>query len=142
MEEPVDFEPSFGPGSYKDNTPTVRFTNGDIPTAAETIARLADVAGLPLRMPYVDLLAKASIDAAEASFEPTLIWHLRLLRSVRSHSDRVLERRFGRIAVARMEPAVATELLKHVFAAVRFWQARSAGIHLLPPVKNRAFLAA
>jgi hypothetical protein len=116
-----DFEPSFGPGSYKNNKSTITFTSGDWTTAAATVARLTEIAGVPIRMPHVDVAGSLSVEAAEAWFEPTLAWHLRQLRSIYSHSDSVVLRRFGRIAVARLDPLVAKDLTSHIFAAVRFW---------------------
>jgi hypothetical protein len=120
-----DFEPSFGAGSYKKNSSSIVSDGSDAIGPAAATERLADVVGLPMRMPHVDVLAEMSMNAGIASFEPSLVWHLRLLRSVNSHTDRAFQNHFGRAAIARLDPLVARDLTKYVLVAVRFWRDRA-----------------
>lgn len=125
MEEPQGYQPRFGPGAYQDHSRTVRFCSAAFGSEAETVFRLADAACLPLRIDNVDVLASLARDALENEPLPTLGWHLRLLRAISSHSSPMLERHFDSVSIARLDPGMASELIRRMFAAARFWQPRA-----------------
>ncbi len=126
LEEPEGYEAGFGPGSYQDHGSTLRFTSGAPGQEADSAFRFADATCMPLKVENVDILGGIARDALDGEPLPTLLWHLRLVRAISSHSSPALDKHFGRIAVACIEPEVAEALSERLLAAARFWRTRAS----------------
>jgi hypothetical protein len=123
-EEPDGFQPRFGAGRYKDHSRTIKFGGSVVGEEAETVFRLAESAYLPLRILNVDIFGTSACYALDAEPLYTLEWYLRLVRSISSYSSPFVDRHFDRISIAKMEDAIASELLERVFSAAKFWQTK------------------
>ena len=117
--------PSFDAGHYREGNNTIHFGSGDpgINLMFE-FDQLTEHTGVPLHINHFNICADAAIAAVEFAYQPDLEWYVRLLRALRSHSDKVFERRFSRVAVARMTAATASSLISAVETAVTFWTQR------------------
>lgn len=116
--------PAFSAGLHNDRSRVIRFQTSTQVGLSATLACLLDTVGVPMRLDGVNLLGAVAKNAADLEFEPTLDWHLSLLRALQSHSDALIESRFGRVAVAQMPPGMADELLERVKGAAAFWRQR------------------
>jgi hypothetical protein len=124
-EEAVAVRPSFEAGHYREGNNTIHFGSGEpgINLMFE-FDQLTEHAGIPLRINHVNICADAAIAAVELAYQPDLEWYVWLFRALHSHSDKVFERRFSRVAVARITAATASLLISTVETAVTFWTQR------------------
>lgn len=120
-EEPDGFQPTFGAGRFTDHSRTVRFGRGYVGKEAETVFRFADTACLPLRLNYVDILSSPACYALDSEPLYTLVWYLRLVRSISAVSSPFLEKYFSDISIAKMRPDLAAELFNRILLAADFW---------------------
>ncbi|CUW48555.1 SIR2 family NAD-dependent protein deacylase [Novacetimonas hansenii] len=125
LKEVTGYEARFGPGAYKDNDLTIKFSSNLPGHEAEMAFRFADAACMPLMVGNIDILGGLACDSLDAAPQPTLLWHLRLLRAVWSHSSPLLETHFGRIAVARLDLDDASVLIDQILVAIQFWRPRA-----------------
>ena len=123
-ENDVPVIPRFEPGHYSNPSSTVRFQRGSVATPLDTLGKLIEAAGLPLRLNYYDIIGNAAKDVAELAFEPTFLCYVWLLRSIKTYLDRPFDRYFGRVAIAQLPSAVAVALSERVTAAIGYWRER------------------
>lgn len=118
-----DVKPHFDAGTFFEAGGRTRMRSS---SAAYEFIRLAEDAGLPFVLDSVQLAAAYARKALPLVFEPTETWYSRLLASVHSHDDELLDRYLNRNAVASLRPEVFDVLLKRVRGAVEYWHARCA----------------
>jgi hypothetical protein len=123
-EEAAEVVPLFDPGTYLDRSGSVRFVSSTVVQPTYTLDRLTETVGVPQRLNWFNLLGSVAKDAAELAFEPTTEWHCRLLRAIESCRDPLIDRYFGRVAVARLPSDTALSLADRVLTAVAFWRSR------------------
>jgi hypothetical protein len=124
-EEAVAVRPSFDAGRYREGNNTIHFGSGDpgINLMYE-FDQLTEQVGIPLHINHVNVCADAAIAAVEVAYQPNIEWYVWLLRALHSHSDKQFERRFSRVAIARMPADTASTLISTVESAVAFWTQR------------------
>ncbi|MDT7953905.1 MAG: hypothetical protein RQ966_20595, partial [Acetobacteraceae bacterium] len=123
-EKKIEIMPLFDPGQYKDRSSVTYLTSMTNIEPVIDLVHLADRVGIPILVDNVSLLSDAAKDAAETVFQPTSGWYLYLLRALSNYSDPLIERYFGRVAMARLPVQVVTEITERVTAAVDFWRRR------------------
>ncbi len=111
MEKPQGFQPLFGPGTYINHNRTITFNSAPLGHAADTVFRLVDMACLPLRIENVDILASLAREALDIEPQSTIVWYLRLLRAISSHSCPTLERNFDIVSVAQLDSTIVSQLI-------------------------------
>jgi hypothetical protein len=124
LEENVAVIPLFDAGHYRDPSNTTRIQGGSA-THLDTLGQLMESVGLPPYLNNFDMLGRSKNDAAELVYEPTFDWYAWLLRTLHSHNDRLFDRYFGRIAIARLPTDVADALSDRVTAAIKYWRERA-----------------
>jgi hypothetical protein len=124
-EEAVAVRPSFDAGRYREGNNTIHFGSGDpgINLMYE-FDQLTERVGIPLHINHVNVCADSAIAAVEVAYQPNIEWYVWLLRALHSHSDKQFERRFSRVAIARMPADLASTLISTVESAVAFWTQR------------------
>ena len=117
-------EPRFDAGTYVDRTATMRFVSWAVVSPAYEMARISEVVGLPRIANHMDVmgerLARAS-ELFEAHDERELLTCVRVLRG---SSDNRIEKRFGRINVARMPLDIVQRLIDRLWQAIDFGSQR------------------
>ena len=121
IEEDVPIIPLFEAGHYKDPSNTIRFRSGPSATHLDKLDNLIEVVGLPLHLNHFDIVGNAKADAGALVFQPTFDWYVWLLRILQNQLDRLFDRYFGRVAVARLPANVACALSDRVTAAISYW---------------------
>jgi hypothetical protein len=107
-------QPTFEPGSY---TETVHFSASSGWAMHET-AKLADIVGLPLMLGFLDLMRSRFARALALSDRRDDGDLLRVIRALRSSSDKLVERAFSRIEIARMPLPVVQHLSESVWKGI------------------------
>lgn len=126
-EDEVTVVPAFRPGHYRDRSKTVRFQSATVVNPHDTLSALAEIAGLPIRMDYVDLISASTRDGLDLVYDPddaSLEWYRQLLRAATNHSDPQINRYIGRISIARLSEAVVQALCETAKAGVAYWRKR------------------
>jgi hypothetical protein len=116
--------PRFDAGVY---STTTSFGSNALAVAAYDTLRLAEVVGLPSRAGFVSLMRSRFLQALETSdnwTEQDLLLGARILDA----SDKLTERMFGRIEVARMPLATVKTLITAIRNAVSFGRGRLAAV--------------
>ena len=124
-EEAVAVRPSFDAGHYREGNNTIHFGSGEpgINLLYE-FDQLTEQVGIPIHINHVNVCADAAIAAVEVAYQPNIEWYVWLLRALHSHSDKQFERRFSRVAIARMPADMASTLISTVETSVAFWTQR------------------
>ena len=124
QEKEVEAIPQFEAGHYKDPSRSTVITDGTAATALDTLKRLTEAVGVPPHLNHFDMLGRVKDDAALLVFEPTFDWYAWLLRTRHSSLDRVFDRYFCRVAVARLPADVAISLSDRMSEATAYWRER------------------
>lgn len=112
--------PNFKPGSYQLPERTIQL--GEARAApADELARLFEVAGVPVRLEFLTFFAPDRLEALELVFEPTLPWYLRLISAGLHKKAQQFERYFSRVAIASLEDSVASGLIDRLTRARDYW---------------------
>ena len=122
--ETRQIEPGFEAGTYHDELNTVTLGSAANVTPLCELRHVAEQAGLPIRMRYVNMLATRLADALRLAYEPTAAWHAAFLSTTPSFSKGPIDVHLGRIPVARLEADVVAELRARLERAIAFWRAR------------------
>ncbi len=109
-----EITPLFDPGHYQTRSGGTRWVNGAASSAHEQISYLADQVGLPLSL-GADLIGQRWSRAVAADGS---VWSA--LRSVTGHDYDLLERRFSRLAVARMSQLDVEAMIERLMPAITF----------------------
>jgi len=124
-EEEATIQPAFEAGHYREGSRSVYFGAGDPGlNLLYEFDQLTESVGLPIRINHVSVCANAAVATVNGAYQPTVEWHVWLLRALHSHFDYPFKRYFGRIAIARLEADVAVRLISTIEAAVAFWTTR------------------
>lgn len=121
--EARQIEPGFEAGTYRDNGNSVTFAASEVTTLGE-LRHIAERAGLPIRTPHVNVIGTRLAEALRLVFEPTATWHAAFLSTKPDYSKGPIDIHLGRIAVARLDEKVVTELRKRLEHAITYWRAR------------------
>ncbi len=116
----VTKEPKFDPGTYVDHSGGTRFVSPSVVSPAYEITRLADLIALPIKGDHVDIMGnrlRRAIDLLDTHDEDGLLTCIRVLHS---HTDDLVEKRFGRIQIARMPYEIAGRLVDRLWRSVEF----------------------
>lgn len=124
-EDEITVRPAFEAGHYRDNSATIRLGSGNsgIVLLFE-FDLLIEQVGLPIRINQVNICANAATAVVQEARQPTVEWHVWLFRALHSHMDRLFEHFLGRVAVARLSPAVNSAITGAVEAAISYWSQR------------------
>jgi hypothetical protein len=112
----------FDPGAY---TTTVRFSSS-LGWAMNDTLRLVDEVGLPTMAGSVDVLRSRLSRAVELSTSYDEGELLRAIRILKGPSDKLIEKVFGRVQVARMPFVTVQRLIDILWAAINFGRMRFA----------------
>jgi hypothetical protein len=115
--------PMFSAGHYRDNATRVSIRNSGIVYRMEA-DQLLETVGLPIRLNHVSLCGGMASDVTKVSVENNVAWHIWVLRSVNSETDTLFTRYFGRVALARLSPELAKQLISTIKAATDYWLER------------------
>jgi tetratricopeptide (TPR) repeat protein len=110
----------FEPGAY---ATTVRFSSSLGRSMNDTV-RVADTIGLPTMAGSVDVMRSRFSRAVELSSSYSEAAFLRTIRILKGPSDKLIEKMFGRIQVARMPYATAQRLIDVLWTAINFGRMR------------------
>ncbi len=113
-------EPKFDPGTYVDHSHGLRFTSWTVVSPADEVVKLTDWIGLPAVMDHVDIMGTRLRRAADSHFGRDLSGLLACIRVIHSHTDTLIEKRFGRIDVARMPYDTAASLSDYLWVSIEF----------------------
>jgi SIR2-like domain len=124
-DDAVAVRPAFEAGHYRDGSSTIHIGRGEPGIILlYGLDQLIEQVGLPLRINHVNVCADVAIAAVEVAHQSNVGWHVWLLRALHSHMDKPFERRFSRVAVARMPAAASSALIAIVESAIVFWTRR------------------
>jgi len=123
-EKTFDPKVHFDAGTYTEQGAGIHFQSWAVAVPSYALDRLADAVGLPIAFGWVNILSAASRDAVSLEFKPSEAWYFRLLRTLRSHSDKSVERFFGRVAVAQLPETIVSALVERLIGAIDFWRRR------------------
>jgi hypothetical protein len=110
----------FEPGAY---TTTVRFSSS-LGRAMNDTVRVADTIGLPTMAGSVDVMRSRFSRAVELSSSYDEAAFLRTIRILKGPSDKLIEKVFGRVQVARIPYATAQRLIDVLWTAINFGRMR------------------
>lgn len=116
--------PRFDAGTYVDRTATTRFVSWAVVSPAYEMARLADFVALPGVADHVDIMSTRLVRASELSDANNEGVLLTCIRVLRSHTDDIVEKRFGRINVARMPLDTVERLIARLWLTIDFGSQR------------------
>lgn len=122
--EAREIEPGFEAGTYRDNRNSVTFGTASEVTTLGELRHIAERAGLPIRMPHVNMIGTRLADALRLVFEPTAAWHAAFLSTKPDYSKGPIDIHLGRIAVARLDEKAVAELRTRLENAIIYWCAR------------------
>lgn len=120
----IAIEPRFDAGTYIDHTTTSRFMGSTVLSPAHQLVRLAEVVGLPCVADHVDIMQSRLLRASELSNAHDKRGLLTSIRVLGSDSDPLIEKRFGRIDVARMPMDIVKLLIERLWLAIDFGSQR------------------
>lgn len=112
--------PRFDAGSY---TKSIRFSNS-LGSAYYDVPRLADTVGLPAEAGSWNVMRSRLSRAIELSVNFDEGDLLRVIRVLKSPSDALIEKAFGRIQVARMSLKTVESLIRKLRRAINFGRMR------------------
>tara|TARA_R110002110_G_C13469589_1_gene719994 strand:- start:11718 stop:15377 length:3660 start_codon:yes stop_codon:yes gene_type:complete len=124
-ENSAEVIPRFKAGFYTDNT-GIRETIGlsEI-NAAVTLDEISSVVGFSPRLGGLGIVDEVYKEILEITFDPestSLSWYIRLLWTLKGHSDLLIDRYFSRVGVARMSAVLVEELTEVIVHALEFWR--------------------
>ncbi len=124
QEKAVTVIPLFEAGHYKDVSNETEFIFSPDPTPLDDLRVLAELAGLPKRLKYFDLIGQAGRDATELAFDAKVAFYLWFLRVNDGVDTRMFDRCFGRIAIAQLEENVVNGIRQRLRGAIDYWRGR------------------
>lgn len=117
-------EPRFDAGSFRDHSTSIRFASWSNVSAVYEVNRIAEVIGLPMIANHVDIFESHSSHAAELYDEVDHSKILSSVRALRRHDEGLIEKRFGRINIARMPFDKIEEVSDCLWNAIEFFSKR------------------
>ncbi|ROM90148.1 SIR2 family NAD-dependent protein deacylase [Pseudomonas brassicacearum] len=121
QEKQQGIEPTFEPGSYKDNSTQVTFKNGLHPLLL--LDGVSNSVGMPLRWNDVSLLVNPAAKLAELD-EIGVDCFALAIRAASSDVSKVLDKVLSRTKIACMDQHHADFLLNSCVRAVEYWKSR------------------
>lgn len=119
-----EYEPAFEAGEYRDHTKTVHFVSTSVVTELQELVHTAERVGIPHSMEHVNILRTRIANALDLRFEPTVGWYCWFLSAMPAYSGHLIQRHFGRVAVARLSIDVVDAVRTQVESAIQFWRPR------------------
>lgn len=118
-------EPSFEPGSYKDNSNTIEFNNELHPLLL--LDGISQTVGMPLRWSGVSFLVESAAKLSELDDLDDVHRFTLAIRAASSNSSDVLKRMFSRTRVACFSTKDTAYLMDCCKSAIDYWFARLIG---------------
>jgi hypothetical protein len=112
--------PAFDPGTYTDRSQTFRFRSWSNLDPFYELDLMLLEGGVPPRLEHVNFFTDELIDALCQIEEPSLNWHLHLLRVLKT-SKEVFEPQFSRLKIAQLPETLAVDIADKVQSSINYW---------------------
>ncbi|MDI1347130.1 MAG: SIR2 family protein [Pseudolabrys sp.] len=138
-QEKQTFDPKahFDAGTYVEAGGGSKFTSWTVIPPDYELDRLAEDAAIPISFDWANIRGDTSKMALAFSFEASENWYLRLLQTLRSHSDEYVERYLDRVSVAELRTEIMQKLIDTSVAAIEFWRVRAT--YARPDMSGKSF---
>ncbi len=121
-----DREPMFDAGFYRRIGTGTSWVSPAVTSPFDTLIRLEENAGLPLRLGYTNFLEERFARAIDVSREDGVAWAWLSLRSIIPRNNALIDSWFSRVAVARLPIDVVQEMAAKLRHAINFGVSRNA----------------
>lgn len=103
------YVPGFRPGTYSDSSRSRKWFVHPAVTSADSVKRLTEVAGIPMRASNINLMSMAE-DAVSLLDDRRVGWYLELFRTQSKPTHRISRAALSRLGIAQLKVDVAQEL--------------------------------
>ena len=122
----LDRDPQFDAGTYSTvMVPTYTFSNPTVTSPYNDLNRLAEYIGIPLRLDIMDIFGWRLVRAVKVlneDYSPVGIWAS--VHAVIAEERKTIENHFNRVAVARLEYNIVSEIVQSLRNAIVFGKNR------------------
>ena len=136
----LDRRPQFDAGTYTVMGPTTKFSNPALMSPYDNLNRLAEHVGIPLQLNTIDILAwrlTRATQVLDEDYSSVSIWTS--VHAVIAEERNIIENHFNRVAVARLEYDIASEIAQSLRNAIVFGKDRLSKINNDGSTKQNIF---
>lgn len=116
--------PKFETGAFKDNSQTIFFGSPSWGKYHYGFFCTLALTGVPLKTNYVNFAETTAQQAYELDKQENIEWYLGLLSTHPGYDSDVINVHFSRIAIARLETELVSEIIPLVRNGIEFWRNR------------------
>lgn len=114
-----EIEPLFEPGTYKDKSNTITFSNELHPLLL--LEGISNTVGMPLRWQYTNFLVEPAEKIAELEGVDNIHGFSLAIRSANSDTSNVLKKIFSRIRIATLPQKDVDFLISKTMSSIEYW---------------------